>query len=239
MGQKAFRELFGLLTAVFFLTAAFFAGRQAAVLVDGKAQQRENGGSSQYCVVIDSGHGGNDPGKIGVNGEKEKDINLAVAKRLAVLLEQADVKAVMTRTDDAGLYDEEASRKKVQDMKRRIALMEEAEPDAVVSIHQNSYPDPSVKGAQVFYYTGSSEGKALAERIQNRLVQGLDPLNHRTVKENSSYYLLKKTTCPIVIVECGFLSSPQEAELLSDPVYQERAAWQICMGILQYLKTGK
>lgn len=237
MGQKAFRELLRLLTAVLFFTAVFFAGRQAAVLVDGTVRQ-EDGKRDSYCVVIDSGHGGNDPGKIGINGEKEKEINLAIAKRLAVLLEQADVKAVMTRTDDTGLYDEGASRKKVQDMKRRIALMEETGPDLVVSIHQNSYPDPAVKGAQVFYYTGSREGRALAERIQNRLVQGLDPSNRRTVKENNSYYLLKKTACPIVIVECGFLSNPQEAQALSDPVYQERAAWQICMGILQYLKTG-
>ena len=199
---------------------------------------QEDEGGYKYCVVIDSGHGGKDPGKIGLNGEKEKDINLAIARKLASLLEQADVKAVMTRTGDAGLYDEDASRKKVQDMKRRIELMEETAPDLVVSIHQNSYPDPSVKGAQVFYYTGSSEGRALAERIQNRLYR-LDPSNRRAVKENNSYYLLKKTTCPIVIVECGFLSNPKEAEALSDAVYQEKAAWQICMGILQYLKAGK
>ena len=89
MGQKAFRLLFQILTAVFFFTAVFFAGRQAAVLVDGNVRQREDGRRDGYCVVIDSGHGGNDPGKIGVNGEKEKDINLAVAKRLAVLLRQA------------------------------------------------------------------------------------------------------------------------------------------------------
>ena len=238
MGQKTFRELLRLLTAVLFFTAVFFAGRQAAVLVDGDARREEDEGGYKYCVVIDSGHGGKDPGKIGINGEKEKDINLAIARKLASLLEQADVKAVMTRTGDAGLYDEDASRKKVQDMKRRIELMEETAPDLVVSIHQNSYPDPSVKGAQVFYYTGSSEGRALAERIQNRLYR-LDPSNRRAVKENNSYYLLKKTTCPIVIVECGFLSNPKEAEALSDAVYQEKAAWQICMGILQYLKAGK
>ena len=238
MGQKTFRELLRLLTAVLFFTAVFLAGRQAAVLVDGDARREEDEGGYKYCVVIDSGHGGKDPGKIGLNGEKEKDINLAIARKLASLLEQADVKAVMTRTGDAGLYDEDASRKKVQDMKRRIELMEETAPDLVVSIHQNSYPDPSVKGAQVFYYTGSSEGRALAERIQNRLYR-LDPSNRRAVKENNSYYLLKKTTCPIVIVECGFLSNPKEAEALSDAVYQEKAAWQICMGIPQYLKAGK
>ncbi len=165
----------------------------------------------------------------------EKDINLAIAKRLAVLLEQSDVKVVLTREDDNGLYDAGAERKKVQDMKRRIAVMEEANPDLVVSVHQNSYSGASVKGAQVFFYTGSVEGKELADIIQGRMVQGLDPGNHRTAKANDSYYLLKKTSKPIVIVECGFLSNPQEATLLADAEYQERVAWQIHMGILQYL----
>ena len=110
----------------------------------------------------------------------------------------------MTRTDNNGLYDENASGKKVQDMKRRVSMMEEAKADLAVSIHQNSYPDPAIKGAQVFYYTSSVEGKQLAKRLQERLVKGLDPQNHRQAKANDSYYLLKKTACPIVIVECGF-----------------------------------
>lgn len=236
-------ELLG--TAVF-LTAVFFAGRQAAIVVDGLAQKSEGSAPMQddyskmqkYCVVVDAGHGGDDPGKVGVNGALEKDINLAVAKRLAVLLEQSDVKAVMTREDENGLYDADAERKKVQDMKRRIAMMEEAEPDLVVSVHQNSYDGASIKGAQVFYYTGSQEGKELADIIQNRMIAGLDPENHRVAKANDSYYLLKKTSRPIVIVECGFLSNPEEAELLADPEYQERVAWQIHMGVLQYLNRN-
>ena len=109
------------------------------------------------------------------------------------------------------------------------------DPDLVVSIHQNSYEEESVRGAQTFYYTESTQGQKLAESIQARLTEGLDPENHRTAKANGSYYLLKKTPAPIVIVECGFLSNPQEAQLLADPVYQERTAWQIHMGILQYL----
>ena len=186
-------------------------------------------------MVIDAGHGGEDPGKVGGNGTLEKELNLAVAKLLQVFLEQADVEVVMTRTDDRGLYDRNASGKKAQDMKRRIAIMEEAAPDLAVSIHQNSYHDPQIKGAQVFFYTGSTEGKALAQKIQQRLVLGLDPDNHRREKDNDSYYLLKKTGIPIVIVECGFLSNPKEEQLLTDPVYQEKAAWQIHLGILQYL----
>ena len=124
-------------------------------------------------------------------------------------------------------------------MRRRCELINREKPACVVSIHQNSYPDPAIKGAQVFYYTSSVEGKQLAKRLQERLVKGLDPQNHRQAKANDSYYLLKKTACPIVIVECGFLSNPQEEALLTDSVYQERVAWNIFMGIMQELKTKK
>lgn len=243
MNREWQNHIVKILGTVVFLTAVFFVGRQAAVMVDGYVQNAQNSAETKddyskmqkYCVVVDAGHGGDDPGKVGINGALEKDVNLEIAKRLAVLLEQSDVKVVMTREDENGLYDVDADRKKVQDMKRRIALMEEADPDIVVSVHQNSYDDASIKGAQVFYYTSSAEGKELAETIQSRMVSGLDPENHRVAKANDSYYLLKKTTRPIVIVECGFLSNPQEAELLVDPVYQERVAWQIHMGVLQYL----
>lgn len=245
MVRKWQSDLVKILGTAVFLTAVFFAGRQAAVMVDGYAQKQEERTQEKddytkmqkYCVVVDAGHGGDDPGKVGVNGALEKDLNLAIAKRLATLLEQSDVKVVMTREDENGLYDAGAERKKVQDMKRRIAKMEEADPDIVVSVHQNSYEGASIKGAQVFYYTDSADGKQLADIIQNRLITGLDPENHRVAKANNSYYLLKKTTRPIVIVECGFLSNPQEAELLTDTAYQERVAWQIHMGILQYLHS--
>ena len=249
MRQNWQYEIIKLLGTAVFLTAVFFAGRQAAVLVNGVVQTKEENQTQEqkiddyskmqkYCVVVDAGHGGDDPGKVGVNGALEKDINLTIAKRLAILLEQSDVKVILTRENDEGLNDAGASQKKVQDMKRRIAKMEEAKPDLVVSIHQNSYDGPSIRGAQVFYYTTSTEGKALADIIQNRMVQGLDPTNHRVAKANDSYYLLKKTSSPIVIVECGFLSNPEEAELLCDTVYQERVAWQVHMGILQYLHAN-
>ena len=242
MGRKEMQSLFSLITAAVFFTAAFFTGRQAAVLTGKFRGEREQSRQSQtkYCVVVDAGHGGDDPGKIGTAGTLEKEINLAIAKRLEALLKQADVAVVMTRTDGNGLYDENASGKKVQDMKRRVSMMEEAKADLAVSIHQNSYHEESIHGAQVFYYkTSSVEGKQLAKRLQERLVKGLDPQNHRQAKANDSYYLLKKTACPIVIVECGFLSNPQEEALLTDSVYQERVAWNIFMGIMQELKMKK
>lgn len=194
-------------------------------------------GAEQVCVVIDPGHGGADPGKVGINDALEKDINLEIALILKKFLEAEDIRVVMTREDENGLYDEGASNKKVQDMKRRLAIIEEADPALVVSIHQNSYHEEYVKGAQVFFYQTSEKSKALADILQEQLAV-LDPENKRQAKGNDSYYLLKKTGKPIVIVECGFLSNSEEAGRLVTPLYQERMAWNIHMGILKYLNSA-
>lgn len=189
-------------------------------------------------IVIDAGHGGSDPGKVGINDALEKDINLQIALLVKQYLEANNISVVMTREDENGLYDENASNKKVQDMKRRIEIIDETNPVLTVSIHQNSYQEEYVHGAQVFYYTGSSEGQKLAEKIQSRLIAGVDPENTRQVKANDSYYLLKKTNTPIVIVECGFLSNTKEAEKLCTEDYQKELAWEIHLGILQYLNES-
>ncbi|MCI8521841.1 MAG: N-acetylmuramoyl-L-alanine amidase [Lachnospiraceae bacterium] len=191
------------------------------------------------CVIIDAGHGGKDPGKVGVDGSLEKDINLQIARKLQRFLVMADVDVVLTRESDAGLYDEDAPNKKVQDMKNRVSIIEEKKPDLTVSIHQNSYHEEYVHGAQVFYYAGSEESKELAGRIQQVMALDLDPDNTRQAKANDSYYLLKKTSSPIVIVECGFLSNNEEAQKLSSDLYQEKAAWAIHLAILQHLNDQK
>ena len=120
-------------------------------------------------------------------------------------------------------------------MKRRLALIEETAPALAVSIHQNSYPEEYVHGAQIFYYADSREGKVLAELLQAQFLDKVDPENNRQIKANDSYYLLKKTSVPIVIAECGFLSNWEEAEKLCSEAYQEKIAWAICVGILQHL----
>ena len=188
-----------------------------------------------FTVVIDAGHGGFDSGKVGVDGTLEKDVNLSIAKKLEKLLQAADINVVMTRTDDAGLYEESSDNKKRQDMANRALRMNEANAHCIVSIHQNSYPEESIDGAQVFYYTGSDTGKTLATLIQQELVNDVDPTNHRVEKSNDSYYLLKNASAPIVIVECGFLSNWAESKKLVDDTYQQKLAWAIHMGILQYL----
>lgn len=191
----------------------------------------------RFRVVIDAGHGGNDPGKVGVDGSLEKDINLQIALKLREFLQMQDVEVVMTRETDCGLYDENASNKKVQDMKNRVALIEEKQPDLTVSIHQNSYPEEKVHGAQVFYYEGSEQSRGLAELIQQTVAEKADPGNTRKAKANDSYYLLKKTSSPIVIVECGFLSNYEDAGRLTTELYQEKVAWAVHMAVMQWLNT--
>ena len=188
-------------------------------------------------VVVDAGHGGTDPGKVGVDGSLEKDINLAVAERLKTYLEQDDVKVIMTRETDTGLYSETDSRKKMADMNRRCQIINETSPALTVSIHQNSYHEEYVSGGQVFYYKTSEKGKYLAELLQKRFDYVLGEANKRLAKANDNYYLLLHVKAPIVIVECGFLSNSKEAARLEEEDYQDRMAWTIHMGILQYLNT--
>ena len=183
------------------------------------------------------GHGGNDPGKVGVDKSLEKDINLAITLKLKEYLEQSDVKVILTREDDRGLYTEKDHSKKAADMKKGCQIIEAAKPEIVVSIHQNSYHEESVSGGQVFYYKGSEKGKRLAELIQERFDYVLGKGNRRQVKANDNYYLLLHVKCPIVIVECGFLSNWEEAKMLNSPEYQDRLAWTIHMGIMEYLNS--
>lgn len=205
----------------------------------GLSEEKTNGASDKNgrkpLVVIDAGHGGIDPGKVGVNQAFEKDINLAIAKKVKRYLELADVEVIMTREGEDGLYQPDASNKKVQDMKNRVALIDSSGADLAVSIHQNSYSEEYVKGAQVFYYAASARGKSMADVMQKTLAEVLSQENKRKAKANDSYYLLKKTETPLIIAECGFLSNQKEARLLTSETYQDRVAWAIHLGILRYV----
>ena len=191
--------------------------------------------TAKYTVVIDSGHGGVDPGKIGVDGVYEKDINLAIAKQLQKVLERNDCQVIMTREADQGLYEESDTNKKRADMAKRVSIMNGCDADVVVSIHQNSYTDATSRGAQVFYQATSESGKQLAAKIQETLKRDVAPDNRRQIKANADYYLLKNTTSTMVIVECGFLSNLQEAKQLQEAEYQKKVAQAIGMGVLYYL----
>lgn len=181
-------------------------------------------------VVIDSGHGGKDPGKVGCNDVLEKEVNLSIAKKVKKELEDRKIQVIMTRTKDQEVEEGEAGSRKVQDMKARVALINEAKPDLAVSIHQNSYSDADAEGAQIFYYTHSADGERLADRMEEAL-RDLKDTRVRESKANDTYYLLRRTEVPCLIIECGFLSNAREAERLSDQEYQQEMAEAIANGI--------
>lgn len=219
-------------TGFILLFCVYLTVRYAGLAASGSSVQI---GKEAPLVCLDVGHGGTDPGKVGVDGSLEKDINLAIALKLRDYLEQSDVRVVMTREEDKGLYQESDVGKKAADMRNRCAKIEEAKPELVVSIHQNSYHEESISGGQVFYYKTSEKGKKLAELLQKRFDYVLGERNRRQAKPNDTYYLLLHVKCPIVIAECGFLSNWAEAALLNTPEYQDRIAWTLHMGIMEYL----
>ena len=226
--------------AVLILAGSFYVGRLGAQMH--QMHHQTTAAVSQEAkvrkVVVDAGHGGFDSGKVGINGALEKDINLEIARKVQQKLEQAGIATIMTRKTDQGLYDEGEENKKQQDMKRRCSVINESEADLAVSIHQNSYTEESICGPQVFYYETSVKGRNLAEILQETLNQNLEIVRPRAGKANDTYYLLRKTEIPTVIVECGFLSNTEEAEKLMKEVYQEKIAQAICEGVQEFLQTA-
>ena len=196
-----------------------------------------NSKSNKITIVIDAGHGGFDPGKIGINKVLEKDINLSFTYKLKKLLEQNDINVILTRTDNNGLYKNSDTDKKRTDMKKRISIMNSSDALFAISIHQNSFTQESARGAQVFYYSKSTEGKLLAETLQDVIKSTMNDGNQRLAKANSSYFLLLRSSCPTVIVECGFLTNRIEAQLLCDDSYQDKMTNAIYLGILEYLNN--
>lgn len=189
-------------------------------------------------IVIDPGHGGADPGKIGVNGEKEKDINLSISLILRDTLVSKGYNVVMTRCYDQHLNESESEFNKREDLDKRCQVINNAyvsNPSTIViSIHQNSFTQESAKGPQVFYYGGSDRSRSLAEIMQKTMNESLRIEKPRKAKENNDYYMLVKTKCPAVIVECGFLSNTMEAKKLGDIEYQKQICETILSGIQQY-----
>lgn len=192
---------------------------------------------SGFTVVLDAGHGGADPGKVSSSGVKEKDINLQIALKCQSILEQNGIHVILTRNQDTSLAEPGSDREKASDLQKRKEIITNPQVDCAVSIHQNSYPDTSQHGSQVFYHPSNQKGKLLASLIQEqtRTLTALE--NHRQIKENSDYYLLRDNPVPTVIAEICFLSNPSEAEMITEESCQEKAAFAIAMGIMQYLNS--
>lgn len=190
-----------------------------------------------YTLILDAGHGGEDGGAVSQSGIAESQINLAVTRRLDLLLGLFGVPGVMLRQEDVSLHDPSAQtlrEKKVSDLKNRVSSIEGEEGAWLISIHQNTFPDARYHGAQVFY-APTDGSQALAEAMQETLRTTLDPDNQRACKPIAdTIYLMNHISCPAVLVECGFLSNPQEEQLLAAPAYQTKLAAALAGGWLGY-----
>jgi len=180
-------------------------------------------------IIIDAGHGDWDPGKVATDDILEKDINLAIALKLQRYLEQGGSYVLLTRADDTALGDTKRT-----DMFGRTAIVNDSHGDLLISIHQNSFPDSRASGPQVFYYGDSEQSKRLAESVQTQMSTMLDA-RRREAKANENYFMLKKTKIPAIIVECGFLSNPNDRALLITEAHQQRVAWAIYVGVVNFL----
>ncbi len=200
-------------------------------------------GNAPVSVVIDPGHGGIDGGAQSRGGILEKDINLQIALQLRELAWEAGWEVKMTREEDRGLYEEGKSSirsKKIQDLKARRDMINASGADAAVSIHLNSYPSQEVQGAQTFYSASSPEGKQIAQRIQETIRLRLDPENERQPMSKDDIAIMKDNPLPLVLVECGFLSSDREAALLSKASYQRELAACMFSALKEYfMETGR
>lgn len=204
--------------------------------------------NGQKTIVLDPGHGGEDPGAVSdYSGMKEKDINLKIAFKLKELLEQQNFKVIMTRTEDILEYDENANdiyQKRRQDLMRRKKIMDESGADIVVSIHMNKFPQTQYYGAQVFYPPSSNKSRVLANTIQKVLKEEVDPTNKRAamVKQppegQKPIMILRDLKTPTVIVECGFLSNSDEERKLRTDEYQDKIANAIKTGVVNYFMSA-
>lgn len=203
----------------------------------------------QPVVLIDPGHGGMDGGAEAADGTLEKDINLSIARILQKQLQDKGIRVIMTRTDDAGLYDRSGNATvrsmKTEDMKRRKNIIDETLPDLCISVHMNSFKeDPEVHGAQVFYASGGDEKLSADSRKAAEIIQGC--LNHQINKDKArselgknDVFLLRNIACPTVIVECGFLSNREECVKLNDSRYRKKLASVITNGICKFVEEDK
>jgi N-acetylmuramoyl-L-alanine amidase len=187
-------------------------------------------------LLLDPGHGGEDPGKVSPSGVLEKNINLAVAKKLYALLVQGGATVSLTRTEDKALSNNEDTvrARKRADLQKRVEMIQKTEADLYIAIHCNAFPAGRWFGAQTFYAPELSGSKELAACIQEELIN-FPGNTTRKPKSDSTSYIFKEASIPIVNVELGFLSNPQEEQLLQDSAYQDKLAWSIYAGIVRYL----
>lgn len=188
-------------------------------------------------IVLDAGHGGRDDGCTGASGSKEAEINLAIVKKAESIFKDFGINVVLTRTNENALYDEGVENYKKDDMDKRKNIIENAKPDFVISVHMNSYTNSSERGAQVYYKEGDEKGKNFADAIQKCFINQLE--SARNNSNFGDYYMFNCVEVPSVIVECGFITNPQDEALLLTSDYQEKVAYAMLCGVLSYFNISK
>ena len=230
VNMKQMSRLFYRIMLLLIFAATFFYASQDAI-------KTASIPIKNMIVIIDAGHGGRDSGALGVSGTEEDSINVKIALKLRRLIEQAGGVALMVREDDSGLYDAtKRTGRKAEDLKNRIKMFSESEADVSISIHLNSFTQSQYYGAQTFYKEGDNHSRMLAEYIQTEMLAVMDRGNDRKIKPKSDLYIFKGNDIPGALVECGFLSNPEEEHLLIQDQYQERLAWSIFSGIVKYFE---
>ncbi|HOV24876.1 MAG TPA: N-acetylmuramoyl-L-alanine amidase [Pseudobacteroides sp.] len=202
-----------------------------------------NSGDTQKIILLDAGHGGEDPGAVSdYSGISEKDINLNIVFEIKKLLEAENYKVMLTREEDKLEYAEGTTnivQKRKQDLLRRKKMMDEAGADIVVSIHLNKFPQTKYYGAQTFYPPNMPQSQKLAMSIQKSIGENLDPSNKRAaLVKKEPIIILKDCKTTTVVVECGFLSNPEEEKKLQSKEYQNQIAFAIKEGIKEYFSKG-
>lgn len=192
-------------------------------------------------IIVDPGHGGVDGGAIGADGTYEKHLNLIIAQKLNDILNLSGIKTIMIRNDDVSIHNNSAKtirEKKVSDLHNRLKIIEETQNAIFISIHQNSFENSKYYGSEVFYSPNNAESKKLAGIIQNNIIQLLQPSNTRVIKKaDSSIFILYKAKKTAVMIECGFISNIEEVNRLKAPEYQQKMAFAIFCGILNYVNS--
>lgn len=188
-------------------------------------------------IVLDAGHGKPDEGAQSSRGTTEAETNLKIAKKLQNLLEQSGATVILTRSDENAIYDAEESslrQKKVSDIHNRVKIGNESSADIFVSIHLNKIPQQQYWGWQCFYQLGNDKSIKLAKSVQNNLNEAIQRENKRVPMKLDNVYIMKHVEIPTTIVECGFLSNPEEEQQLLEDEYQDRLAWGVFNGIVDY-----
>ena len=224
--------LFYILTISTVLFLVHIGSRTTTVLAQNTPPNRE------HCIIIDPGHGGEDGGATSCSGKLESSYNLEIASRLNDLFHLLGYSTRMIRTEDVSIYTSGStlSQKKLSDLKERVRICNETPGSILVSIHQNMYPDSKYHGAQVLY--ASSEGsKQLASQLQFLLTETINPGSRRQIKQGTGLYIMEHVSRPGILVECGFLSNPQEDALLKTTEYQQQICCVIVSAVSVYLSN--